>query len=116
MAYADYSFYTKQFLGVAIAETDFERLSLRASQFLDYYTGNRAKNYNADDSVKNACCALAETYQAIERTGAKAGISSESVGSYSVSYTTEQDVKTMLANVARRYLAFTGLLYRGGCR
>lgn len=114
MAYADYEFYVASFLGSSIEEKDFPRLALRASQFIDYYTMNRARNYTADDAVKHACCAVAEVFQTAEKAEAKAGISSESVGSYSVSYATEQNVKAELSDAARRYLAFTGLLYRGG--
>lgn len=115
MVYADYNFYAEKFIGKTIKEADFERLALRASQFLDYYTMNRAKDYTKDDAVKNACCAVAEAYQTVEKTGAKKGIASESVGSYSVSYITDKTAKSELANAARQYLSFTGILYRGGC-
>lgn len=115
MAYADYSFYTQKFFGNAIAESDFERLAFRASNFLDYYTMNRAKDYSKDDSVKYACCAVAEAYQTAERTGAKKGIASESVGSYSVSYNSDATAREELTKAAIQYLAHTGLLYRGRC-
>lgn len=115
MEYADYSFYTGMFHGEAIEKKDFPRLAFRASRFLDYYTRNRAKDYNENNAVKYACCAVAEAYQVIEKTGAKSGIASESVGSYSVSYTTDNTTRDELANVARQYLATTGLLYRGRC-
>lgn len=115
MAYADFDYYKNSFLGSAIDESEFPRLALRASQFLDYYTRNKAKDYIKDDAVKNACCAVAEAYQIAERSEGKSGIASESVGSYSVSYTTDQNAKAALSNVAMQYLAFTGLLYRGGC-
>lgn len=115
MVYADYSFYTSMFHGNTIDEADFPRLAQRASRFLDYYTMNRAKDYTEDNAVKYACCALAETYLMTEKTGAKSGIASESVGSYSVSYRADNAAKSELANVARQYLAFTGLLYRGRC-
>lgn len=42
MAYADYRYYITTYLGTAIQEADFPRLSLRASSFLDYYTQGRA--------------------------------------------------------------------------
>ena len=49
MAYADYEYYTTTYLGTAIQEADFPRLSLRASSFLDYYTQSRAvQNKNLD--------------------------------------------------------------------
>lgn len=115
MVYADFAYYKTSFLGSAISEPDFPQLALRASQFLDYYTQNRAKDYTKDDSVKNACCAVAEAFQASEQLKAKSGIASESVGSYSVSYTKDNTAKSELADVARQYLAFTGLLYRGRC-
>ena len=45
MAYADYTYYTDTFLGTAVKESDFPRLALRASSYLDYYTmGKAAKN------------------------------------------------------------------------
>lgn len=114
MTYADYSFYNEKFLGSSIEESDFDRLALRASQFLDYYTMNRAKDYTKDDAVKNACCAVAEAYRIAEQTEAKSGVASESVGSYSVSYRDGQNATEMLVKAARQYLAFTGLLSRGG--
>lgn len=113
--YADYAFYVETYLGSAIPEADFPRLALRASQFLDYFTMNRAKGYAANNAVKNACCAVAEAYQNVEKVETKSGIASESVGSYSVSYATDAAVKSALANAARPYLAFTGLMYRGRC-
>lgn len=115
MAYANYNFYAEKFIGKTIKEADFERLALRASQFLDYYTMNRAKDYTKDDAVKNACCAVAEAYQIAEQAESKSGIASESVGSYSVSYRDSKNAMEMLARAARQYLAFTGLLSRGGC-
>ena len=115
MAYADYKFYAEKFIGTNIKEADFERLALRASQFLDYYTMNRAKHYTKDDAVKNACCAVAEAYQNAEQMESKSGVASESVGSYSVSYRDGKNTTEILAKAARQYLAFTGLLSRGGC-
>lgn len=113
--YADYAFYKCDFHGCAISDADFPRLALRASQFLDYFTMNKAKGYTATNAVKNACCAVAEAYQSVEKVEAKSGIVSESVGSYAVSYATNVEVRAALADAARPYLEFTGLLYRGRC-
>lgn len=112
--YADYTFYTERYFGTAISESDFPRLSLKASQFLDYYTMNRAKDYTIDDAVKYACCAVAEAYLTAEQAQGKRGILSESVGSYSVSYRDIQESNDALSAAAKQHLAFTGLLYRGG--
>lgn len=133
MPYADYPFYTEQFYGNAIKELDFPRLASRASSFLDYYTMGKAKKNEGLHELKMACCAIAEKYQTIDAAqkiaadalSASGKKKSETVGSYSVSYTTgEESTKTAisiaenanaaLAQVAQMYLAGTGLLYRGG--
>ena len=72
MAYADYEYYTTTYLGTAIKEDDFQRLSLRASSFLDYYTQGRAAQNPELDALKMACCAVAEQYQYIDTAQALA--------------------------------------------
>lgn len=138
MAYADYSFYKDVYLGAAIEEPDFDQLAERASRYIDYLTRGKAKNYSADDSVKLACCALAEQFQTMEdaQRMAKTALSSsqggaelqsQSVGSWSKTYRSAGDsakqaagavqaVRTSLFPTAQQYLSHTGLLYRGrGC-
>ena len=137
--YADYTFYTETFYGTAIAEADFPRLSSRASDFIDYYTRGKAVAYENTTPLAKCCCALAEQMQTDEQNKALAAkanaaalasgtgeVKSESVGSWSVSYaTTSYYAKTVAADavnnanaayaaIALRYLANTGLLYRGG--
>ena len=125
MVYADFSFYQTEYFGNVITDAlDFQRLSLRASEFLDYFTQGRAKK-NADlRGLKMACCAVAEQMAAVEKN-ASASLAggekqSETVGSYSVTYRSSTEVlqiaKTEMASAASRYLSGTGLLYRGGCR
>lgn len=141
MAYADYEYYKTAYLGTAIKEVDFSRLSLRASTFLDYYTQGRASE-NADlDALKMACCAIAEQYQYIDTaqalaqkslsaslaSGESGELQSQTVGSWSKTYrsggdsaeqalSSVQAAKASLATIAQQYLAGTGLLYRGrGC-
>ena len=143
MAYANYTYYTDSFLGTAIAAADFPRLALRASDFLDYYTRDKAVSATDEktvDALAKACCAIAEQMQADEQAKAVAAkaasaalaatggeVKSETVGSWSQSYTTSADyaktnqaeaVKEMrlgYAAIAQEYLANTGLLYRGCC-
>lgn len=143
MAYADYEFYTESFFGNAIAKADFPRLSSRASDFIDYYTRGKAAQTTEDSSVtalSKCCCAVAEQMQTDEQNAALATkareaalasgtgeVKSESVGSWSVSYATSgdyaaksaadavNDANAAYAAIALRYLANTGLLYRGGC-
>lgn len=135
MVYADFSYYKGTFGGAAITEeVEFARLSAKASGYIDYLTWFRAKLYADTDAVKMACCALAEHYKKIEALSASsaatlqadtAGIQSQTVGSYSVSYRSAADIaragaetvstmKKELYSIAQQYLLPTGLLYRGG--
>lgn len=139
MAYADYEYYTDTYLGTAIQEADFPRLSLRASGFLDYYTQGRSVQNSDLDALKMACCAVAEQYQAIDAAQVLAQkalsasldsggeLQSQSVGSWSKTYrsggdsaqqalSSVQTAQAALGSVVQQYLAGTGLLYRGrGC-
>lgn len=134
MVYADYNFYVTAFLGSSIKEEDFNRLALRASQFLDYYTLGKSRNSPGLENLKMACCAIAEKYQIVEKAQKSVeeslnngcNLKSESVGSYSVSYQTASekaqganqaviDAQNGVVATARQYLVGTGLLYRGGC-
>lgn len=138
MIYADYEFYSGCYYG-GINEEDFQRLAVRASSFLDYYTQNRAKKYADLHEVKMACCALVDKYKAIEtaqelaQKNLSAGLTydsgelqSETVGSYSRTFRSSGDssyaalkaaesMKASLADTVREYLAHTGMLYRGRC-
>ena len=136
MVYADYTYYSGNYMGT-VSEEDFPRLAVRASSFLDYYTRNRSAD-NADlDAVKMCCCALVDKYEVIEATQAlamknlanasanDAEVKSETVGSYSRTLATGGEsalsalnatvgAKKLLAETCMEYLAHTGLLYRGG--
>lgn len=133
MIYANYEYYQAQYIGSAISEDDYPHLAKKASAYLDYYTMGRARAAWDTEAVKMACCALAEQYQAIEAaataarnaTATAGDKKSETVGSYSVSYvsgdevaktaqTAAESAKATLADTVRQYLAPTGLLYRGG--
>lgn len=133
MIYADYNFYVSSFYGNVIPEEEYVAAALRASQFLDYYTMNRAKQQPELEALKLACCALAEEYHTIitaarQQSQTMAGdgeMQSQTVGGYSVTYRSRGEAlseasaqaQSRLAQVARQYLAHTGLLYRGGvCR
>ncbi len=137
MVYADYDYYTKTYLGTALNENDFPRLALRASEYIDRYTRNRAAAMAEAEPVKKACCALSEQMQLIEQADALARSSlaqnggaeleRETVGAYSVSYrdlggsaasarSVSDGAERALADLIRRLLAGTGLCYRGGGR
>lgn len=131
MPYASYDFYRTAFLGRAVTQEDFPRLALRASAYLDSCTQGRAAGNAHLTAVQMACCALAECCQRIEAAQALAqaqlapagALRSETVGAWSRSYAGGAEAAAALqaggaaqrdlAATARRYLAGTGLLYRG---
>ena len=138
MTYADYAYYSGTYMGT-VSEKDFPRLAVRASSFLDYYTQNRAKDHAELDAVKMCCCALVDKYAVIDAaqalatkrltdaSAADAEIKSETVGGYSRTLATGGEsavsalsatdgARKLLADTCNEYLAYTGLLYRGGCR
>ncbi len=128
----DFAYYTEVFEGTAIPEQYFKRLSKKAERFVNYATCNQADTTSGTvlETVKECICEIAEQYQIMEKLEKQAlgegekVISSESVGSWSVSYDTptKTDVNTLeytteknkrLYSIVKEHLAFTGLLYRG---
>nr|DAG79891.1 MAG TPA: Head Tail Connector Protein [Caudoviricetes sp.] len=70
------------------------------------------------------CCALAEQHQIIENAKVQSmsggEVKSQTVGAWSKTYAsgaeTAEAARKTLENIAMDYLAWTGLLYRGGQR
>lgn len=118
MSYATYEFYLSTFYGSVIPSADFMSYASRASDFIDYYTGNKAKTSTCTEAIGKATCAVAEAYYKADRMGeGNSNLKSETVGSWSATYASgterQQALKNEVTNAARQYLAFTGLLYRG---
>ena len=129
MAYADYKFYTKTFLGNVIAADDFPRLALRASERIDEMTYGRAAAHFVpapeigDDltaiqmAIAKATCALAEAIGQTEMGSGADGapVRQERMHNYSVTYSqrTEAEIRAKENAAAAVYLAQTGLLYAG---
>lgn len=118
MAYADYLFYSTEFLGTAIAESDFPALALRASAVIDQITfGRAATDTDNTTAIQNAMCAIAEEIQAVEQSDGSEYITSESQGNYSVAYSqsavesrsdTQRYMDAAKVWLANTYLMFTG--------
>lgn len=110
MAYADFCFYQQGYKGSAMPASVFERLSERASEYLDSITFGRITE-DPTMEVRLACCAVAEELLRQEDGGM---VSSESVGSWHRTYSTgDSDPDRRLYTTASQYLGRTGLLYRG---
>lgn len=120
MAYADFTYYANTYLGTAIAESEFARLAIRASNEIDTLTFGRAAvetDATNVDKIKMAMCAVAEELHKQDQSGGADGITSESQGQYSVSYaansTRAQTNQQKVEAAARAWLANTGLMYAG---
>lgn len=117
MAYADYEFYTTSYFGSVVPESDFPRLTERASDFVDTMTFDRLvdglpENERSQKRIKKAVCSLTElmyqielaeknatnaavsgTSTAIGSGGSTTGVvTSVSSGSESISYATPQQI------------------------
>jgi len=127
-AYANFEFYTTQYLGTTLIQAEFPRLAMRASAIVDQVTFGRAATVieaNEDDEtiekIKLATCGIAELVKQLDKVENNGGgeVASERVGNHSVSYvqnataTMSDDEKFF--RVAKLYLFDTELLYRGVC-
>lgn len=105
-----YSYYVEIYRGTEIESSEeFERLAMRASEYIYEKTLGRAGCYTSDP-VKKACCAIAEAIFEEEKHSGKI---SESVGSWSVNYSSKENTESRMYNILKKYLLPTGLLYRG---
>ncbi len=118
MIYADFNFYSAEFLGNKIPEENFDFYALRASEELDSRTFGRIGEVTPD--IKKACCGVAEVLysEGISISNSENRINSEKVGDYSVSYfepseNYEKTVNKKINSELKKYLGNTGLLYGG---
>jgi hypothetical protein len=119
-AYIDSTFYTSTYGGTAIDGTIFPRIALRASDELDRITINVVRlngltSYSADaqEAIKLATCALAESLAQIDTATDSAGLmaSSESVNGYSYSGIDQTAVNATLSTARQQAWTY---LQRGG--
>ena len=120
--YADYNYYTTEYLAgksAAVTAADFPYYARQASAVIDRYTFGNIKPDSVPDEVKMCCCELAEQSCADDTSDSakKAGILSESVQGWSQSYESTDARKTAFRSAQRdciyKWLGSTGLLYSG---
>lgn len=122
----DFDYYCTIFLGQELTEENFPYYSKQAERYLNFVTAGRYKDVCEEhlEAVKDCICELAELelQQKNLQTKIESGqvISSESVGSYSASYVTPEVIENdgltkQRYHIVKKYLAVTGLLYRGVC-
>ena len=136
MPYADHTYYTQSYLGRRIKDEEmFLMYAERASEYIDMVTFDRLSGGVPEkfaEKVQKCCCAIAEAladyvdYSDSTPTGSgKSGKASETIGKYSVSYTTAAQtisgllygtsagLQDYLRSICIRYLGGTGWVYRG---
>lgn len=120
--YADYEFYSTDYLGTEITSTAFPQLALRASAVIDRITFDRASAIIEDDEdedtielIQLATCAIADVMQS--QSTIEKEVSSEKVGNHSVTYVVNKDMEKTntekQVDAARLYLWNTGLMFQG---
>lgn len=115
----DYTFYKDKYLSGKEAVLDaasFEFWKRKACNVVRTLTfGNIDEKKEIQEEVQMCVCEVAELLHAQEQRAKTAGVSSEKVGDYSVSYReqTDKEKKTEVANVVSEWLSSTGLLYCG---
>ena len=130
MAYADYGFYTTSYFGNVVPESDFPRVEVKASDFVDIMTHDRLvdglpADERAQTRIKKAVCSLADTLYQIELaekqalsvaesglTSSSGGagkttgvVTSVSSGSESISYATPQQIGAGAREMSALYAA-----------
>lgn len=108
---ADYNFYREIYQGSLIPQENFSAAFLRAHAFLSSITCGRLTAENMTDNIRMAACAVAEVYFAQRQAPCAAGIKSENVDGYSVTYedraTAQQQLLTALFAAADLYFPRT---------
>lgn len=120
--YADYEFYSKEYLcgkEAVIDAASFNFYARKATQKIKEYTFSNVPE-NVPEEVKMCCCELAELFYRDENSSAHKGIASESVGDVSVSYENSENCRQAVSkdikSVIYTWLADIGLCYRGVSR
>lgn len=126
--YVDFTYYTDNFGGTAITAESFNTYERKARVFLDNVTFNRLQTDATliTTIVKDCLCEIMDTnFNLDEKAKETDGniISSETVDKVTTSYAISdieknsidrsQINKAKYYNIAKEYLPYTGLLYRG---
>lgn len=126
MSYVTYDYYNSVFSGESIDKTDFPNLLNRAAEIVEEMCMYRVsednlEQYSADvqNRVKKAICAQIEYLDANSGGDLDMGNDFQSTGLGKFNYTkassSDGTYQSIYSPRALRYLAPTGLLYRGGC-
>ncbi len=124
-----YDYYKNSYGGSSIPESSFQKMAIKSSSKVNYYTQNRINEKNIDDNIQNTACEIAELIYSQEMLKEKILAddkikASETVGPHSTTYVnnkafqekqilSEKELEQECYRICYRNLALTGLLYRG---
>ncbi len=126
--YADYEFYVTRFLAGSepmIPAEDYERYEAQAEDVIRYASQNRSESYEGDEVKRCACelaellCGAARASQAASDAGGSGLLSSYNNDGLQASFAvqesdyTAEGIRKKKAEIIRKHLLWTGLLYRG---
>ena len=114
--YADYNFYSEVYHGTIATAENFDNAELEAEAFVNTITFGRIERMDdIPDEAKYAVCSVTDAMVKFSESR-KNNVASESNDGYSVTYAsgvTDADCNREMQSRARRWLANTGLMYRG---
>lgn len=121
--YVDYTFYLQVYGGNKIKEEDFASIEKRMERYLDRFTFSRIFQENLEEIpyLKECICEMADKFFTSSVYRGQKEKKPENIDGYSVTYVTEsldgEDAERImikkLYNIAKFYLADTGLMYKG---
>lgn len=107
----DYGFYTDSFGGGDVPESVWKRFMQKAASRLEHYTfGRMPEDWSGEPWENKAKCAICEMVEAMYADSTRTGKTSENNDGYSVSYDTSKSIDSILYEIAKVYLANTGLM------
>ena len=120
--FADYAFYEEVYHGDLLTEEEFPKYAERADVWLTERTMGRCSRPCLSEmvqlSLKKAECAVADALKrSADAEEADPSVQKETVGDYSVTYRSssdlDRDTAARVSDLITRYLAYSGLLFRG---
>lgn len=114
MKYADGNWYSINYNGNIIPVEEIDKYLTLASNKIRMSILNRDIT-GFEEDVKNCTCSVAEILynQNENREGIVKGITSEKVGDYSRTFSSNSTASGIILDTMELYLGHTGLLYRG---
>jgi len=125
----DYDYYKNTYGGSSIPESSFELYSKKASVRINYFTSNKITEILLNNDIKDSLCEIADLLQEQDKliesqNNDQQEVASETVGPHSKSYVnkaslrdkrilTKEELNSECYKICYRYLAHTGLMYRG---